>query len=188
MASLNRDDMIDGLTEVVRRLRDQGATATIRIVGGAAMMLRYVEDRRITPDIDAGISTSGDLGTIVRDLAASRGWPADWLNDAAAGFIPYGGARHWESIYDDEHISVCVATPACLISMKLRASRRGRDDQDIAVLLAYLGLTSIPEVEAVYEENYPGELLPHRAYPMLEDIFATGLPEISEPPAVDLSR
>jgi hypothetical protein len=179
MASLTRDDMIDGLTEVIRRLHERGANATIRIVGGAAMMLRYFADRRVTPDIDASIHTDADLSELVRDIATQRGWPPDWLNTAAAGFIPIAGANNWEPLYDDESVSIWVATPACLLAMKLRAARRGRDDEDVAVLLALLAINSVEEAEFVFEDQYPGELPPDRAYSMLVDIFEVGLPKVA---------
>jgi hypothetical protein len=53
MASITRDDMIDGLTEFIRQLHERGAHATTRMVGLAALMLRYFEDHRITPDVIA---------------------------------------------------------------------------------------------------------------------------------------
>lgn len=186
MASLTRDDMIDGLSEVVRRLHERGAHATIRIVGGAAMMLRYFEDRRITPDIDASIHTDADLSELVRVIATQRGWPSDWLNTAAAGFIPFAGAGNWEPLYDAESVSIWVATPACLLAMKLRAARRGRDDEDVAVLLALLEINNVEDAEHVFEEQYPGELPPDRAYAMLDDIFTLGLPTVKLPPNVSL--
>lgn len=187
MTSLTREDMIDGLTEVVRRLREQGAHATIRIVGGAAMMLRYFEDRHVTPDIDASIHTDADLGELVRDIARQRSWPADWLNTAAAGFIPFVDHGNWEPLYDDESVSIWVATPACLLAMKLRAARRGRDDEDVAVLLALLGIRTSEEAEQVFEQQYPGELPPDRAYVMLTDIFEVGLPTVASPPPIRFS-
>lgn len=187
MASLDRDDVIVGLREVVQELHARGARATIRIVGGAAIMLRYFEDRRITPDVDASISTDADLGEIVRAIAINHGWDSDWLNTAAAGFIPFAGVDQWESIHDDDAVSVWVATPPCLLAMKLRAARRGRDDEDVAVLLAYLEISTPEEAEAIFEEQYPGELPPDRAYRMLDEIFEVGLPEIQAPPIVDLN-
>jgi hypothetical protein len=187
MVSLTRADMIDGLTEIIRRLHERGAHATIRIVGGAAMMLRYFEDRRVTPDIDASIHTDADLGELVREIATQRGWPPDWLNTTAAGFIPFTGTRNWESLYDDDTISIWIATPSCLLAMKLRAARRGRDDEDVAVLLATLDIRTVADAERIFEEHYPGELPPDRAYSMLEDIFAIGLPTVAAPPSVDLA-
>ena len=46
MVDLTRADMIAGLREVVTRLNASGHTASIRIIGGAAMLLRYDIDRR----------------------------------------------------------------------------------------------------------------------------------------------
>ncbi len=85
-------------------------------------MLRYFEDRRITPDVDASISTDIDLEEIVRTIGNAHGWPLDWLNTAAAGFIPFAGENHWEAIHDDDTVSVWVATPPCLLAMKLKAA------------------------------------------------------------------
>lgn len=187
MASFTRDDMIDGLTEVIRRLHERDARATIRIVGGAAMMLRYFEDRRVTPDIDASIHTDADLSELVREIATRRGWPPDWLNTAAAGFVPFAGVGNWEPLYDDESVSIWVATPVSLLAMKLRAARRGRDEEDVAVLLALLHIETVEGAEHVFEEQYPGELPPDRAYVMLDDIFAIGLPAVVTPPPFDLS-
>jgi hypothetical protein len=187
MASLDRDAVIVGLRELVHELHAQGAHASVRIVGGAAIMLRYFEDRRITPDVDASISTDADLEEIVRSIAGAHGWSADWLNTNAAGYIPIAGGDHWEPIYDDDHVSIWVATPPCLLSMKLKAARRGRDDDDVAVLLAYLDVHTPEQAEAIFEEHYPGELPPDRAYRMLDEIFAIGLPEVQRPHSIDLT-
>lgn len=153
------------------------------------MMLRYFEDRRVTPDIDASIHTDSDLDGLVRDIAVERGWPPDWLNAAAAGFIPFvdPGAGNWEPLYDDDSVSIWVATPPCLLAMKLRAARRGRDDEDVAVLLSLLGIDNTETAERMFEEQYPGELPPDRAYTMLDDIFSVGLPTVTAPPPVNLS-
>jgi len=44
MVSLTRGDMIDGLRDLVQRLHARGSRASIRIVGGAAMLLRYDDE------------------------------------------------------------------------------------------------------------------------------------------------
>lgn len=43
---LSRDDIIDGVGEVITLLRDSGTRATLRIVGGAAIALTIDGDRR----------------------------------------------------------------------------------------------------------------------------------------------
>ena len=70
--------------------------------------------------------------------------------------------------------------------MKLRASRRGRDGEDIANLLALLDVTTTEQAEALYESYFPGEVLEQKAFLILDDIFAFGLPPmpVTPPPPV----
>lgn len=123
MVALSRDDMIDGLRDLVIRLHAVGSTASIRIVGGAAMPL-----------------------------------------------------------YDDDTVSIWVASPGALLAMKLRAARAARDTGDIATLLAITAIDSVEAAEQLYEHYFPGELPPSRAYPLLESIFETDLPEAPRAP------
>ena len=52
MTLFDRDDLDFGLRQLVARLRSSGARSGLRIVGGAALALRYF-DRESTVDIDA---------------------------------------------------------------------------------------------------------------------------------------
>lgn len=182
MVSLTRADMIDGLREVVARLHARGSSASIRIIGGAAIMLRYDEDRRITPDIDASIHSDDDLAEIARAISDERGWPVDWLNAHAAGFVPIAAEPLWEPLHDDDLVSIWVATPGSLLAMKLRAARPSRDADDIAMLLALLDISTVDEAEAVFEHYFPGELPPEPAYALLTSIFSIGVPPPPRPP------
>jgi hypothetical protein len=49
--TLDRDDTIAGLRELIAELRAAGEVAGIRLVGGAALSLRYF-DRGTTQDLD----------------------------------------------------------------------------------------------------------------------------------------
>ncbi len=186
--NLTRDDMIDGLRELVRELHARGESGGVRIVGGAAMLLRYYVDRRVTPDIDAKLHPEGPAIGIAEEIARRRGWDDDWLNSKAATFIPIATDVGWEALYDDDDVSVWVISAEALLAMKIRASRPARDDADIAVLLSLTGITTVDDAEALYERFYPGELPKDVAYLMLEDIFAVGLPEPPPaPPRPDLA-
>ncbi len=80
---LDRDDLIEGLRDVVRQAHEHNvAGASIRIVGGAALRLAYF-DRSTTADIDAQIEPMDALTPIIADVARRRGWPTDWLNNNA---------------------------------------------------------------------------------------------------------
>lgn len=180
--------MIDGLRDLVSELHATGEAGGVGIVGGAAMLLRYYADRRVTPDIDAKLHPEGPAVRIAEKIARRRGWDDDWLNSKAATFIPIATDVGWEPLYDDERVSVWVISPEALLAMKIRASRPARDDADIAVLLALTGVTTVDEAEAIFEHFYPGELPKDTAYVMLEHIFAVGLPEPPQaPPLPDLS-
>lgn len=49
---LDREDIIDGLGDLIAELRTAGEEAGIRLVGGAALALRYI-DRGTTQDLDS---------------------------------------------------------------------------------------------------------------------------------------
>jgi len=67
-----------------------------------------------------------------------------------------------------------------LLAMKLHAGRRGRDEDDIAVLMAIVRVSTLADAEELYESFYPGEALLGRSIRIVETIIAAGLPE---PPA-----
>jgi len=51
VTALDRNDIIMGLRELISELRAKGEVAGIRLVGGAALALRYF-DRGTTQDLD----------------------------------------------------------------------------------------------------------------------------------------
>lgn len=57
--TLDRDDIITGLRELIAELRAEGEVAGIRLVGGAALSLRYF-DRGTTQDLDSLHYVGGD--------------------------------------------------------------------------------------------------------------------------------
>jgi hypothetical protein len=158
---LDRQDLIDGLREVVRAAHEQGITgASIRIVGGAALRLAHF-DRDTTSDIDAQIEPMDRLEPIIEGIARKRGWRSDWLNNKAVMFIPtWGQAVDWKPILDDANVSIAVAPLDALLAMKLNAARPGRDTRDIAKLLVLNEIDTVTSAEALFESFYPGDALP----------------------------
>jgi hypothetical protein len=91
MTRFDRDGLVTGLRHLVARLSETGERSGIRIVGGAALALRYFE-RESTVDIDAHPIGEPELVLAAgREIAEANGWPDDWLNNQAAGFIPEYG-------------------------------------------------------------------------------------------------
>jgi Nucleotidyltransferase of unknown function (DUF6036) len=175
---LDRDDLIDGLRELVHKTHEQGISGvSIRIVGGAALRLAYFE-RSTTADIDAQIEPFAEITPIITQIARERGWPRDWLNNEAVGFIPaWGQTVDWEPIFDDDNVSISVAPIDALLAMKLNAARPGRDTEDIVQLLVLNGISSIDAAEAAFEAFYPGDALRERTIELLEQMFERGLPD-----------
>ena len=179
---LDRVDLIDGLGDLVRRLHNDGQNTAVYLVGGAVLSLRYFPYRDLTDDIDAKIHPAARALKHAGDIAHDRGWGLDWLNTSAETFIPLARDAGWETLFDDNTVSVWVASPECLLAMKLNAARRGRDDEDIALLLSLLDIRSAETAEGLFEDFYPGEILQQRAVDILADIFSVGLPPVPVPP------
>lgn len=188
MTRFDRDGLESGLRQLIGKLRSTGARSGLRIVGGAALALRYFE-RESTVDVDA--HPIGDAERVLaagREIAEENGWPDDWLNNQAAVFIPEYGPRvtEWETLHDDGDVVIQVASAEAMLAMKLRANRPGRDDADIAKLMVLCGISSVADAEDLYEDFYSAEVLPERAARMVTRILAVGLPEAPRrpPPAV----
>lgn len=74
--TLTRDDIIDGIREIITRLKDVGGTATIQIVGGAAIALTIDVDRPATVDVDGSIAPREDVEAVAAQIAGSVAGPA----------------------------------------------------------------------------------------------------------------
>lgn len=185
--ALERDDIIVGLRELVDELRNAGEVAGIRLVGGAALALRYF-DRGVTQDLDSLHVRPGSeeaVAAAAAKVAQRHDWDASWVNFevASTDALPtFGRAVEWETIYHKDGIVIQVAAKEAMLAMKLRANRPGRDTRDIRLLLGLCSITTLAEAEALYEEFYPGDSLSDRAVQMVTTILANGPIEAPEPP------
>ena len=184
--TLTRTDIIDGLRDLVAALRTAGAPARVQIVGGAAIALSINADRPATVDIDAPLHPAGTVLAIATEIATTRGWRQDWLNNAAAAFVPNGFGTQtatWRTILDVGQIQVQVASPETLLAMKLHAAQRrgNRDAADLADLLPICRITEVRAAAAFYEAYYPGDSLTARTEQLLERLLAAGRPAPEAP-------
>ncbi|MFN7949963.1 MAG: hypothetical protein U0Z53_31740 [Blastocatellia bacterium] len=129
MATITRQEITDALAHLGQLAEMRGARIELLLVGGALMVLLY-NARESTRDVDA-IILAPDEASVVRDLAqivaAERGWPDDWLNDGAKGFLV--GFSNGPIVFSAPGIEVHSPATAQLLAMKLSA---WRDDVDIA--------------------------------------------------------
>ncbi|MDO9395350.1 MAG: hypothetical protein Q7T71_02250 [Herbiconiux sp.] len=108
-----------GQRELIAELRAAEHVAGIRLVGGAALALRYF-DRGTTQDLDALHIRPGSDEQVT--AAAARvvqrhDWDPDWLNFDVTGAdaLPTLGREvEWKTIYDQDGILIHVASQEAL--------------------------------------------------------------------------
>lgn len=137
----------------------------------------YSAERGSTVDIDAELTPAEVILEASGHIAAKLGWPSDWLNDAAMMFLPSGfGSRtvEWIEIYNEDNVTIEVATAETLLAMKLNAVllRGRREADDLAILLPLCSIASIDDAEAVFGSYYPGEEFNARAVAVVEYALA----------------
>ena len=129
MATITRQEIIQALERLGQLAVARGTRIELALVGGALMVLLY-DARESTRDVDAIILAPREAG-LVRELAQAvageRGWPDDWLNDGAKGFLI--GLSPGPVVFSAPGIEVRSPSTAQLLAMKLSA---WRDDVDIA--------------------------------------------------------
>lgn len=133
-----RADLLALLGKLAIRLNELGIQGTFRIVGGAAIALKYSE-RPPTHDIDAEfISSNGsqdEIRQVIEEIARSEGLTPGWLNEFAMIFLPSHTSEDWVEFQQIGNIRFVVASAPLLLAMKLRAIRGDRDSKDIIALL-----------------------------------------------------
>lgn len=171
MVTLDRDDILAALDELVEVLAAAGTRTHIRIVGGAAIAVRFTRDATTT-DVDALYGSAPEVEAAAKHIARRRGWPDDWLNDRVKAFAShFDGPDDWVSFDVRDGVEVRIADAPLLLAMKLRAARGRRDAADIDLLLDACEIATVEEAVAVFERYYPEELLPTRAQAQLTARF-----------------
>ena len=122
-------DVISALTRLGELAQAQRETVELVLLGGSLMVLVF-ETRQSTRDVDVVIVSPPDAQRVrkmAKPIAEERGWPEDWLNDAAKGFMV--GISNGPVILSAPGIVVRRPAIEQLLAMKLSA---WRDDVDIA--------------------------------------------------------
>ena len=135
------------LDELKDRLSARGVRGTVKVAGGAAMLLNYPDDPhvRVTTDIDALIEHDDEIAEVVAEMAHDLALPRHWLNAAGKSWLRVAADDR------DDPISVSVATPKELIAMKLAASR-DKDAADLAIIARNEGIDDpVTLVDIAYE-------------------------------------
>ncbi|WP_026929469.1 DUF6036 family nucleotidyltransferase [Glycomyces tenuis] len=169
MSLLDRDAILELLTDLGATLADAGERAELFLVEGAAMALAY-NTRRATRDLDAIFDPKQVVYEAAREVGERHGLRDDWLNDAVKGFLP-GIDPNATVLFDAPGIAVRVASRRYLFAMKAVAARVERDAEDLVTLYRLCGFASVDEALACVEETYPPHLLPPKTEFLVRELL-----------------
>lgn len=165
---LSREQILDLLRALDVELRAASAKGEICLYGGTVMCLVY-HSRPATRDVDAVFEPTRAIREACSKIAAERGLPEDWLNDAVKGFLV---DRARSTYLELENLRVLVPEPDYLLAMKALAARFDTSDRDdVAFLIEKLALKSATEVFDILERYYhPDQIRPATRF-FIEEIF-----------------
>ena len=129
MATISREEIVGALERLGQLAETENEQIELLLVGGALMVLEF-GTREATRDVDAVTVLPEEAHRVrkwAETVAAELGWPADWLNDGAKGFLV--GTSAGPVVLSAPGIRVRRPSVAQLLAMKLCA---WRDDVDIA--------------------------------------------------------
>ena len=143
----------DLLAQLDHRLRGRGISASVFVVGGAAVAATGVRHERLTEDVDA-ITQEQAVLEEASALAAEQGLPPNWLNP---------NARMWKPPLPDgvldrparPGLQITYADDGFLFATKLIA-QRAKDADDVVALAERLGMltATADELEAHVRRYY----------------------------------
>lgn len=165
---LSRTTILEALNLLSAELAADGVLGELCLVGGTAMVLAF-DARTATKDVDAIFEPTAEMRAAAAKVASKMDLPADWLNDAAKGFLsPLGEFVELASL-DLSNLRIQAPTAAYMLAMKVLAARTGvagerGDSQDIAFLIQLLDLKSTEAVMDIVSKYYdPSRVLPRFA-------------------------
>ena len=135
MAVFTRKEIAEGIERLGQLAVESGIKIELVLVGGALMVLRF-RARESTRDVDVAILAPADgqkVRVLARRVAEEHGWPEDWLNDGAKGYLI--GLSSGPVVLSAPGIEVRSPDTAQLLAMKLSAWRDDIDIDDASRLL-----------------------------------------------------
>lgn len=175
-SGLNR--IVKAFQEMSDKLQSRAVSGELCLFGGTVMVLAFAA-RLSTKDVDAIFQPTQIINEVAREVGKANGFPPNWLNDAAKGFV---SARH-ETIQGGPQFSnlrLTMPTPEYLLAMKCMASRIGAvesqtdDVSDIVFLIRHLKLKSAKDVMGIVAAYYSENQIPLKAQYLVEGLFAEG--------------
>lgn len=144
------------LAELDRRLRCRGVSASVFVVGGAAVAVAGIRGGRLTEDVDVVT----DEQVVLEEaslLARERGLPENWLNPNARMWMPPLPTGVLD-LPDEPGLRVTYADDGFLFANKLIA-QRAKDADDVVALAKRLNMqdANADELESHIRRYYTDE-------------------------------
>lgn len=152
----NASEVAELLAELDRRLRRRGVSASVFVVGGAAVAVAGIRGGRLTEDVDVVT----DEQTVLEEaslLARERGLPENWLNPNARMWMPPLPDGVLDRP-DESGLRVTYADDGFLLATKLIA-QRAKDAEDVIALAQRVEMqgASADELETHIRRYYTDE-------------------------------
>lgn len=170
MLKMNRDEILELLDCLNRKLKIKNLTAELFILGGSALTLCYNRNRA-TKDIDALLVPKTELYPLIAEIAEEKGLADDWLNDSVKGFADN---LDYELFNVFSNLKIYVGSANYLLAMKCLSCRldSSRDKDDIKFLLSYLHLKTPDEVYKVLFGYFPESYFDIKTQLLLDELFS----------------
>jgi hypothetical protein len=154
-------------------LKQEGEVGEIGVIGGTVMCLVY-NAREATRDVDAVFMPAPLIRKLVARIAEDEKLPADWLNDAAKGFLQPGFQR--QTVLELSHLRVWAPQADYMLAMKCISARwDGSDKDDVRFLIRHLALKKPKQVFALIEKYYPRQKIPPKTQFLIEELMETSV-------------
>ena len=143
-------------------------TAEIGIIGGAVMCLVF-NARASTRDVAAIFKPTHLVRSLAAKLAAKNNLPADWLNDAAKGFLQENFER--QEVLNLSNLRVWAPHAKYMLAMKCLAARWDTNDRDdVIFLIKFLKINDAKAVFSIVESYYPKNQIPGKTQFFIEEV------------------
>lgn len=180
ITSQNINEILKALGRQYKRLVRNAPRAEIVLVGGAAILCQY-DFRQMSVDINAIIIAESALGDAAITVGDQFGLEHNWLN---AGFVNTASYSPKLRLYSKYYrtfsniLEVRIASPVCLLAMKLMSFRQYKHDlSDIVGII--MGeqkkgnIISKADIIKMFSDLYGQEKFTHERLLILDRIYET---------------
>lgn len=145
---LTKAELLNALSVLDAELAALGLHATLRVVGGAAIALKYDESRS-TADVDSVFGNYRQVRTAIEKTAEKLNLPSDWVNSQVHDLgLPFAADLEPDILEIGANLTVELASAEFLLFSKVVSTRQADQDFDDAVVLArYLDLQTTQDIE-----------------------------------------